>query len=291
MKNKLFWNLFKYCKKIFKKSNIYYGHNTYNYLSETIHLMYSLLNININKKYNKIKNININKNIKKKIIKLVKLRIKKKIPIAYLTKNTWFCKKKIYINRNVTIPKSPISEIINKKLIKLKKNPKYILDLCTGSGCIAIACSYLYPKSYIDASDISYKALKIAKKNIFIHKKHKQIKIIKSNIYKNIKNKKYDLIISNPPYLSKKDIKKLPKEYSYEPKISLIAKKNGLYIIQKIINKSYNFLNKKGYLICETGHQKKKIIKNNKKIKFNWFNLKNKKNNIFYIKKEKLNFK
>ncbi len=290
MKNKLFLYLLKYCKNLFKKNNIYYGHNTYNYLSETIHLLYSILNININKKYNKINNIYINKKKKKKIIKLAKLRIKKRIPIAYLTKNTWFCKKKIYINRNVIIPRSPISEIINKKLIKLKKKPKYILDLCTGSGCIAIACSYLYPKSYIDASDISTKALKVAKKNIFLHKKNKQIKIIKSNLYKNIK-KKYDLIISNPPYLGKKDIKYLTKEYYYEPKIALITKKNGLYIIQKIINQSYNFLNKKGYLICETGHQKKKIIKNNKKIKFKWFNLSNKNSKVFYIKKENLNFK
>ncbi len=291
MKNKLFLYLFKYCINLFKKNNIYYGHNTYNYYSETIHLIYSILNININKKYNKIKNIFISKKKKKKILKLAKLRVKKRIPIAYLTKKTWFCKKKIYINKNVLIPRSPISEIINKKLIKLKKKPKHILDLCTGSGCIAIACSYLYPKCNIDASDISKKALKITKKNIFLHKKNKKIKIIKSNIYKNIKNKKYDLIISNPPYLSKNEIKYLPKEYHYEPKIALITKNNGLYIIQKIINKSYNYLKKNGYLICETGHQKKKIIKNNKGIKFNWFKFKNKNNKVFYIKKKKLNFK
>ncbi len=291
MEIKLFSHLFKYCLNLFKKSNIYYGHNTYNYISETIHLLYSILNININTKYKKIKNLYINKKNKNKIINLAKLRIKKKIPIAYLTKNTWFCKRKIYINKNVLIPRSPISEIINKKFKNIKKKPKYILDLCTGSGCIAIACSYLYPKSYIDASDISISALKITKKNIKLHKKNNKIKIIKSDLYKNIKNKKYDLIISNPPYLSKREIKYLPKEYFYEPKIALITKNNGLYIIQKIIKKSYKFLKKNGYLICEVGNKKKIILKKNKKIKFNWFNLKNKNNNIFYIKKNKLKIK
>ncbi len=284
MKNKLLLSLFNYCRKIFNNKNIYFGHNTYNSFSESIHLIYSILNINIKKKINKIKNIYINKKKIYKIINISKIRIKKRIPIAYLTKNTWFCNKKIYINKNVLIPRSPISEIIKKKFFFIKKKPKYILDLCTGSGCIAIACSYLYPKAKIHATDICKKALKIANKNIFLHKKNKQIKLIKSDIFKNIKNIKYDLIISNPPYLSKNDIKKLPLEYLYEPKIALITKKNGLYLIQKIINEYNFFLKKNGYLICEVGHQKKKIIKNNKNIKFKWINFKNKNNNVFYIK-------
>ncbi len=284
MKKHKLKKIIKYCIKLFKSSNIYYGHNTYNATSETIHLIYSILNINIKKKINEIKNIKINKKKKNKIIYLAKKRIKNKIPIAYLTNNTWFCNKKFFINKNVIIPRSPISKIIKKKFFFIKNKPKYILDLCTGSGCIAILCSYIYTKSKIDATDISLKALKIAKKNILFHKKKKQIKIIHSDLFKNIK-KKYDLIISNPPYVNKKDIKYLPKEYLYEPKIALITKNNGTYIIQKIIKQYNKYLNKNGYIICEVGHQKKKIIKLNKNIKFQWIKFKNKNNNIFYIKK------
>ncbi len=284
MKKHKLKKIIKYCIKLFKSNNIYYGHNTYNATSETIHLIYSILNINIKKKIKEIKNIKINKKKKNKIINLAKKRIKKKIPIAYLTKNTWFCNKKFFINRNVIIPRSPISKIIKKNFFFIKKKPKHILDLCTGSGCIAILCAYIYPKSKIDATDISLKALKIAKKNIYLHKKKKQINIIHSDLFKNIK-KKYDLIISNPPYVDKKDIKYLPKEYLYEPKIALITKNNGIYIIQKIIKQYNKYLNKNGYIICETGHQKKKIIKLNKNIKFKWIKFKNINNNIFYIKK------
>ncbi len=291
MENKSFLSIFKYCLNLFKKNNIYYGHNTYNYLSETIHLIYPILNININKKYNKIKNFYIKKKKLKKIYKLINIRIKKRIPTAYLIKYTWFCNKKIYVNKNVIIPRSPISQIIKKKIPFIKKKPKYILDLCTGSGCIAIACSYLYPNSKIDAIDISKNALKIAKKNIIFHKMKKKINTIESNLFKKLKKKKYNLIISNPPYLNKKEIKKLPKEYLYEPKISLFSKKNSTYIIQKIINNSGKYLHKNGYLICEVGHQYKKIIKKNKNIKIKWYKFKNKKNKVFYIKKENLNIK
>ncbi len=281
-------SIIKYCTQLFKKKNIYFGHGTYNALTESIYLVYSILNININTNYKKIKKFKINIKKKNKIISLANIRIKKKIPMAYLLKYTWFCNKKFYINRNVLIPRSPISEIINKKFKYIKNNfkPKLILDLCTGSGCIAISCSYILPKSKIHASDISHKALKIAKKNIYIHKKNK-IKLIKSNLFKKIKYK-YDLIISNPPYINKTDIKYLPKEYSYEPKIALIAKENGINLIQNIIKKSYKYLNKNGYLICEVGHQKKKIIKKNKKINFTWIKTKNNQNNIFYVKKKKL---
>ncbi len=290
MKNKLFlWNLIKYCSNLFEKNNIYYGHGTYNSYTESIHLIYSVLNINIKNKFNKIKFIKINKKTKKKIIKLAKLRIKKKIPIAYLTKNAWFCNKKFYVNYGVLIPRSPISEIIKNKFsfIKKKYYPKSILDLCTGCGCIAISCSYIFPKSKIDATDISIKALKIAKKNILMHNKNKQIRLIKSNLFQKI-NKKYDLIITNPPYVDKKEIKNLPKEYFYEPQIALISKKKGTLTIQNIIKKSYKYLKNKGYLICETGHQKNKIIKINKLIKFRWLKLKNKKHNIFLVKKKNL---
>ncbi len=278
--------LIKYCTYLFKKNNLYYGHGTYNAYMESIYLISTILNIN---NINNIKNINnININLIKKIIYLAKLRIKKKIPIPYLTKQAFFCNKTFYVNKNVIIPRSPISEIINKKfkILNLKNQPKYILDMCTGSGCIAICTSYVFPKAKIDASDISEKALNIAKKNILLHKKQKNIKTIKSNLFKNISKKKYDLIITNPPYINKKDIQFLPKEYLHEPKLGLVSKNNGIFLIQEIIKKSFNYLNNNGYLICEVGHQKKKINQIFYQLNINWINLKNGGNGIFYLKKK-----
>ncbi len=186
------------------------------------------------------------------------------------------------------IPRSPISELINNKFKIIKKiKPKNILDLCTGSGCIAILCSYIFPKSKIDATDISSKALYVAKKNITLHKV-KNINLIKSNLFNKIK-KKYDLIITNPPYINRKDIKYLPKEYKYEPYISLVSSKNGTFLIKQIIKQSKKFLSDNGYLICETGHQKNNIIQKFPNLKFKWIKLKNGTKGIFIINKKKLN--
>ncbi len=290
MKNIILYKIIKKYTKLFNKHNLFYGHSTYNPYTESIHLIYSILKLNIYKKYYKIK---INKNKLNKIKYLAKLRIKYKIPIVYLTKKVWFSKKQFYIDKRSIIPRSHINDNFLNKLkyiIKYNNNNLKILDLCTGSACIAIICSYIFLNSEIDASDICSKTLKVAKKNIYLHNKQKYIKLIQSNLFKNIK-KKYNLIITNPPYVNKKEIKFLPKEYLYEPKKSLISKNKGLYLIKKIIENSYKYLEKGGYLICEVGHQKNKIIKYYKKINYKFIKTKNIKNNILIIKRKNLNFK
>ncbi len=280
-------SLIKFCTNLFKKKNIYYGHGSYNARTESIYLIKGILNKKNNLFKKTQKNNIINSGLIKKIIYLANLRIKKKIPIPYLTKKAFFCNKIFYINKNVIIPRSPISEIIKNKfkVLKLRKKPNKILDMCTGSGCIAICISYIFYKAKIDAVDISEKALEIAKKNIKLHKKQKNIKIIKSNLFENIK-KKYDIIISNPPYVNKKDKKFLPKEYLHEPKIGLFCKNKGIFIIKNIINKSFKYLKKNGYLICEVGYQKKNIKNLFPNLNIKWIKLTTKGKGLLYIKKK-----
>ncbi len=276
-------SLIKKNANILKKNYIFYGHGTNNPFMESKYIIYTILQLDINKKYEKIK---INKKQENKIKKTIKKRIKNKIPVPYITKIAYFYNKKFFINRNVIIPRSPLGEIIKKNFKYLKNfKPKNILDLCTGSGCLAILCSYFFYKAKIEASDISISALKIAKKNIILHKK--KIKLIKSNLFNNIK-KKYDLIITNPPYIDIKDFKYLPKEYYYEPKISLISKKKGMFFIEKIIKNAKKYLKNNGLLLCEIGNNKKKIKKLFPKLKIKWINLKYGIKGIFIIKKNNL---
>ncbi len=273
------------CILILKKYKTYCGHGFKNYYEEVMYTISQILKLKTTK-YIKYKKIYIKKNTLNKIYKIIKKRAKKKIPLGYLFKKITFCNKMFYLNKYVMIPRTPIGYIIQKK-IKLLKKKNEILDLCTGSGCIAIIYSYYYPNTKIYASDISQKALQIAHKNIIYHKK-KNITLIKSDLFKNIRNKKFDLIISNPPYINIKDKNFLPKEYQYEPYISLYARNQGIKIITTIIQQSYNYLKNDGYLICEVGHQKNKIIKIFKKISFKWIKVNNKKTEIFYINKKQL---
>ncbi len=282
------WKFIKYYIKLFKKHKLYYGHGFNTAYTEIIYLIKYILNYKYQRSLKK-KIKFYNKKQFNKLKYLLKLRINKKIPIVYLTKESWFCNKKFYINNQVIIPKSPIGKILKIK-IKNIISPKKILDLCTGNACLAIICSYIYPFSQIDATDISNQALKLAKKNIILHKKEKQIKLIKSNLFNNLTKNKYDLILSNPPYVDPKDLKLLPKEYSYEPIIGLTSNLKGTEIITKILLNANKYLTKNGWLLCEVGYQKKKIEEKFMFLKSFWIKIHSKIENIYFIPKRYLLF-
>lgn len=272
----------------FNASKIFYGHGTDNPLDEAIQLILPNLFLPLDFPKN-LYNTNITFKEKLKIFKKVKERINNKIPISYLTNKAWFCGLEFYIDKRVIIPRSPISEIINNKFYNLLKfKPNYILDMCTGCGCFAIACAYSFPKSEIDAVDINVNALKITEYNIKKHKVNNRVFPIYSNLFKNIKFKKYDIIITNPPYINNININILPKEYKYEPISALKTKNKGLKIIKIIISLASNYLSKKGILICEVGNNMSKLINKYPKLKFKWFKFKNGGNGVFIIKKRHL---
>jgi len=257
-----------------KKSSSYYGHGTNNAWDEANWLVSAIVkreNLNIKKILNK----KIQKNLLRKIRTILDNRLTYKIPLSYLLYESYFAGIKFYINKNVIIPRSPFAEIIKNKLLPWIKieNAKFILDIFTGSGCIAIALAYYYPHLKIFASDISFSALKIAKKNARHYSLEKKINFIQSDIFKNIYQNNFDIIFANPPYIDEKKLHKLPKEYSYEPIISLKAKMGGLFYIKEILMKSKKYLSENGILLVEVGDHQKKIMKMYPNIPFIWLTL------------------
>ncbi|QJC28116.1 50S ribosomal protein L3 N(5)-glutamine methyltransferase [Enterobacteriaceae endosymbiont of Plateumaris braccata] len=280
-------DMVRWSASCFSISNIWYGHGTNNPLDESIQLIFSILGLPPHI-WNNICDAKLTLQERQLIFQLVSKRINDRIPVVYLTNKTWFCGHELYIDQRVLIPRSPISELINNKFqfngLKLTFTPKNILDLCTGSGCIAIACAYLFPNAHIDAIDISLDAIHVAEYNIELHGLENRITPIHSNLFEKLYTfPTYDLIIANPPYIDKKELKYLPKEYSYEPQIGLISKDNGLDLINKIILNSFFFLKKKGFLICEVGNQIKYIKKKYHFVKFKWLKIKNGGIGIFKI--------
>ncbi|QJC30355.1 50S ribosomal protein L3 N(5)-glutamine methyltransferase [Enterobacteriaceae endosymbiont of Neohaemonia nigricornis] len=272
----------------FNISDIWYGHGNLNPWDEAIQLILPILGLPPYL-WNKIYQSKLIYNERKLIYNKVYKRITKHIPVSYLTNKAWFCGHELYIDNRTLIPRSPIAELINNNFNNIIFNkPKYILDLCTGSGCIAIACAYLFPDAHIDAVDISINAINVAEHNIYLHGLEHHITPIYSNLFDNLHIKHYDLIISNPPYIDKKDIKYLPKEYLYEPVIGLVSKNKGLDIIYKIINQSYNFLSTNGILICEVGNKKTKVIKKYMNIDFEWLDITDNNVNIFKLNRNQL---
>ncbi len=200
------------------------------------------------------------------------LKITKKIPLEHITHQKEFMKLNFYINENVLIPRQD-TEILVEQVIEIAQNTKAkkILDLCTGSGAIAVSLAKYLPNCEITAIDISNEALKVAKKNAKNNEVEKQITFINSDLFTNIQKEKFDIVVSNPPYIKKDVIEKLDKEVKKEPYIALNGGQDGLYFYKKIVNEVYEYLKYEGYLCFEIGFDQKedvtKIIEKEEKFK------------------------
>ncbi len=180
-------------------------------------------------------------------------------PMQYITNNQEFMKLNFYVDENVLIPQ-PDTEILVEEVIKLSKSKKNILDMCTGSGAIAVALAYYLDNVKIVATDISNEALKIAKENYEKNKKKNVIEFVCSNMFENI-NEKFDIIVSNPPYVETAEILNLDMQVQNEPHLALDGGKDGLKFYKLFANEAYKYLNDNGYLCLEIGYnQREKVV-------------------------------
>lgn len=201
-----------------------------------------------------------------------KMRIEDRIPLPYLTHQAWFCGLPFYVDERVLIPRSPIGELIENQFcpwIDVSRVNK-VLDLCTGSACIAIACAYHLPECQVDASDISKDALQVAEKNLERHQLSNQLRLIESDLFAAIPQQKYDVIVSNPPYVDQQDMRELPKEYQYEPRLALEAGSDGLDLVENILNNAKHYLSEHGILIVEVGNSQQALINRYPDVPFSW---------------------
>ncbi|MEI4269899.1 MAG: 50S ribosomal protein L3 N(5)-glutamine methyltransferase [Candidatus Dasytiphilus stammeri] len=280
-------DLVRWTKNYFTSKNIYYGHGTDNAFDEAIQIVLTTLGITSSPEDIYYAPVNIIEC--QKVVKQVMRRVEERIPVAYLTNKAWFGGYEFYIDERVLIPRSPIGELLSHLSTWIWEEPKYILDMCTGSGCIAIACSYAFPQALIDAVDISAAALAVTKHNIVFHGVQERVTPILSDLFNEINHKKYDIIIANPPYVKADDIISLPPEYQFEPVIGLSPPgKDGLNIIRRLLLSSSDYLTDKGSLICEVGYQQSSLTQQYPKIPFIWLEFNHGGKGVFMLKKSQL---
>lgn len=204
-------------------------------------------------------------------------KVKNGIPVQYVTNHQEFMNLNFYVDENVLIPQ-PDTEIVVEEIINQFKDKNCkILDLCTGSGAIAISLAKYIENSTIVASDISSKAIQVAKLNAEKNLVHKKIEFIESDLFENINKKDFDVIVSNPPYIKSKEIDSLSKEVKCEPHIALDGGEDGLLFYKAIIEKSHNYLNKNGKLFLEIGYNQKEDVKKLLSENNNFYNIYSKK--------------
>lgn len=272
----------------FNAANLYYGHGTDNPWDEAMQLILPSLFLPLDtSEY--IHTSRLTSSERKCIVELVTRRVNERIPIAYLTNKAWFCGMEFYVDERVLVPRSPIGELINNRFNALLPHPpRRILDMCTGSGCIAIACSYAFQEAEVDAVDISSEILEVACRNIKAHDVEHRVLPICSDLFHNIPIIQYDLIVTNPPYVDAQDISNLPQEFCFEPKIGLVAGDDGLKLVRRILSYAPNYLSDDGVLICEVGNSMTHLVKQYPDIPFSWIDFENGGVGVFMLTKKQL---
>jgi ribosomal protein L3 glutamine methyltransferase len=219
-----------------------------------------------------------------RVLAFIDRRVLKREPVPYIIKEAWFMHMPFYVDTRVLIPRSPIAQMIENSFSPfLRPGPvDRILDLCTGSGCIGIACAFAFEESAVDIADISPSALEVAAVNVARYELQDQVSIIESDLFSNIVHK-YDLIVSNPPYVDKNDLAAMPAEYQHEPAIALGSGDDGLYLCKKMLAQASDCLADDGLLVIEVGNSETHLMQQYPQVPFIWIDLVGGGNGVFAI--------
>ncbi|MEI7375111.1 MULTISPECIES: 50S ribosomal protein L3 N(5)-glutamine methyltransferase [Dickeya] len=272
----------------FNAANVYYGHGTDNPWDEALQLVLPTLFLPIDIPEDMYL-ARLTSSERHRIVERVIRRVNERVPVAYLTNKAWFCGLEFYVDERVLVPRSPIGELINQQFASiLPQPPRHILDLCTGSGCIAIACAQAFPEAEVDAVDISADALAVTEQNIQQHGMEYNVTPIRSDLFRDLPAIQYDLIVTNPPYVDEEDMADLPQEYRFEPELGLAAGSDGLKLVRRILACAPDYLAEEGVLICEVGNSMVHLMEQYPDIPFTWLEFDNGGDGVFMLTRSQL---
>lgn len=219
------------------------------------------------------------------VLNLIQRRINERVPAAYLTKESIFMGLPFYVDERVLIPRSPVAEFIEQRFEPWveEENVERILDLCTGSGCIAIACAYAFPNAMVDAVDLSPDALTVAEINIEKHNLAETVTTYQSDLFNKLPPMKYDVIISNPPYVALQEWKDLPPEFHAEPDMAFKGGESGLDLVLRILTNAKDYLSEQGILIVEVGSSAETLQNLFPDVPFYWLNFERGGDGVFLL--------
>jgi ribosomal protein L3 glutamine methyltransferase len=218
------------------------------------------------------------------VVDLIRRRVNERIPLGYLLNIAYFAGLPFYVDERVLVPRSPIAELIASRFLPwLSHEPQRVLDLCTGSGCIAIAIAKEFPEAMVDATDISMDALSVASVNVEHHDVHDNVNLIESDVFEKLPGQRYDLIVSNPPYVDAEDMADLPPEFLKEPELGLASGRDGLDLTRRILAEAADHLSDDGVLVVEVGNSQWALEQSFPDVPFAWVEFENGGQGVFVL--------
>jgi len=271
------------------RAGLHFGHGTDNAHDEAAALIWHALRLPPNPDAARLARP-VSPRQSARIEALLERRIRERIPAVYLTRRCWFAGLPIYVDERVLIPRSPIAELIERRFEPWIEPTRVrrILDLGTGSGCIAIACARAFPRARVDASDVSREALAVARRNIRHHRLQRRIRALQSDHFAALRRASYDIIVSNPPYVGRRELQGLPAEYRHEPRLALAAGADGLDSVRIILRDSAAHLKPGGILIVEVGNTERALRRAFPRLPFIWLSFERGGGGVFALQREDL---
>lgn len=277
----------------FNQEKLFFGHGTDNAWDEAITLVLHALHLEPELGFqlgDKLLPCALTETEKKTILTLFSQRVVERLPAAYITRSAYYGGLDFYVDPRVLIPRSPLKEIIQKECQPWidKQRVHRILDLGTGSGCLAILAALVFPTAKIDAIDTDSNALAVAKINLAKYQLTQQVNLIQSDLYQQLEQNSYDIILANPPYVDAADMKTLPSEYRHEPQTALASGVDGIDHMQKIIQQAPSYLTPHGVLFGEVGNSAEALERALPQLNFIWLELADGGEGVFVLTAEQL---
>jgi ribosomal protein L3 glutamine methyltransferase len=273
----------------FEKAGLWFGHGSDNAFDEAAELVFFATGLR-HEDAHKVYERTLDSEEQSRIRALFERRIRERIPAAYLTHRMWFAGHEFYVDERVLVPRSPIAELIQARFEPWIESTRIerVLDIGTGSGCIAIAAALALPDARVDAADISQDALTVTALNIERHQLRSRVRAIHSDLFDALSGERYDVIVSNPPYVGDEELASLPREYSLEPRLGLHGGRDGLEIVRRILRDAPAHLTEHGILIVEVGNSEDALVQAYPYAPFTWLEFEHGGGGVFVLTAEQL---
>lgn len=283
-------DLLRFAVSQFNKAGLHFGHGSATAYDEAAYLILKTLYLPLDQ-LEPFLDAHVTEAECKQVLEIIERRVKDRIPAAYLTHEAWLGDFSFYVDERVIIPRSFIAELLQTQLSPWIADSDHVitaLDLCTGSGCLAILLAHAFENADIDATDISPQALAVARKNVQDYGLEHRIGLIESDLFSTLSGKRYDLIISNPPYVNAESMQQLPQEYRHEPNNALASGEDGLDATRQILQQAARHLTGDGILIVEIGHNRAELEQAYPQLPFTWLETSGGDEFVFLLQREQL---